>query len=231
MTGWLGKLYIASVERWTEFPCVSTASTITVTIPTTRRYCLLTAHLKWSQSMARSLIIYLTLSHIFLTNYLHNGLYLLVLDWKWFWRESIKMDQKKSPQRWRIEKRGNLSFPESSICWGKLSKRKANWFFQWWIKSKLPTLDIQHPSILCLILKALPSQPTGPTCSAQGTHISNASTWLQVAHEAPWSINANVWQSGWSTLSSLTWIEKYPNFHVWYNELIDIYLHKKASRI
>lgn len=114
---------------------------------------------------------------------------------------------------------------------GKLSKRKANWFSQWWIKSRSPALDIQHPSTQCFVLKALPAQPTELTCPTQGTPISNALAQLQVALKAPWSLNANVYQSGWSIISSPTWIEKYPNFHVWYNELIDICLHKKASRI
>lgn len=92
-------------------------------------------------------------------------------------------------------------------------------------------LDIQHPSTLCLVLKALPSQPTGLPCPTQGTHISNALAQLQFALKAPSSLNANVYQSGWGTISSPTWIKKYPNFHARCDELIDICLHKKASRI
>lgn len=52
-------------------------------------------------------------------------------------------------------------------------------------KSRSPTLDIQHPSTLCLVLKALPSQPTGLACSTQSTHISNALAQLQVVLKAP----------------------------------------------
>lgn len=49
-------------------------------------------------------------------------------------------------------------------------------------KSRSPT---QHPSTLCFVLKALPSQPTGLACSTQSTHISNALAQLKVVLKAP----------------------------------------------
>lgn len=101
---------------------------------------------------------------------------------------------------------------------GELSSRKKNLILQVadQVRGSNPCYPVSQSTVPCPE-RAFPSQPTRFTCPTLSFHFSNGFQQLQVS---PWSRNANVYQSGWSRLSSPSCTETYPNFHAQCDELI-----------